>query len=87
MLEGLANTWEQSAVRIDTRAAEALSSDWQQRFCAALHALRGRYRLLEEPAFVLPLIVDDGGRLLGKVVDEKGRELTLHYDPAQGLCW
>ncbi|SDN36877.1 CRISPR-associated helicase/endonuclease Cas3 [Pseudomonas jinjuensis] len=87
LLEGLANTWEQSAVRIDTRAAEALSSDWQQRFCAALHALRGRYRLLEEPAFVLPLIVDDGGRLLGKVVDEKGRELTLHYDPAQGLCW
>ncbi|WP_028241747.1 CRISPR-associated helicase/endonuclease Cas3 [Stutzerimonas azotifigens] len=86
LLDGVANAWEQSAVRIDARKAEALAPAWLQRFDSALQALRSRYRLLEEPAFILPL-QQAGEVLLGKVLDKNGKELEMRYDPVQGLRW
>lgn len=83
--EGM-HCWEQSAVRIRASYAKALAPDWQQRFVAALDVLRSRYRLLEEPAFILPLI-EEGGVLRAMVLDEKGRELEMRYDRSSGLSW
>lgn len=78
--------WEQSALRIHAAYAQSLAPDWQQRFAGALHGLRSRYRLLEEPAFVLPL-VEEAGQLIAKVQDDKGRVLQMHYDRRSGLSW
>lgn len=78
--------WEQSAVRIHAAHAQSLAPDWQQRFAGALHGLRSRYRLLEEPAFVLPL-VEEAGQLMAKVQDDKGHVLEMHYDRRSGLSW
>lgn len=80
------NAWEQSSVRIDARHAQALTPDWQQRFDSALQALRSGYRLLEEPAFILPLQEVDGV-LVGRVFDGAGKERELRYDARQGLTW
>ncbi|MNF00246.1 hypothetical protein D3C80_1990450 [compost metagenome] len=74
-------------MRIAAHKASALATEWRQRFGPALQALRSRYRLLEEPAFVLPLVALAEGGLQGKVLDEKGRELVLRYDAVQGLSW
>jgi CRISPR-associated endonuclease/helicase Cas3 len=84
--EGGAHCWEQSAVRIHADYAKALSADWQQRFGEAVQRLRSRHRLLEEPAFVLPL-VDEGGRLAAQVQDARGRMLRMRYDRRSGLSW
>lgn len=78
--------WEESAVRIAAHRARELAPDWQQQFAAPLEQLRNRYRLLEEPAFILPLVAS-GNALVGKVLDEKGRVLDMRYDRQQGLCW
>lgn len=86
LLDGVANAWEQSAVRIDARKAEVLAPAWQQRFGPALQAVRSRYRLLEEPAFILPL-QEAGEVLLGRVLDKNGKELEMRYDAVQGLRW
>lgn len=83
--EGM-HCWEQSAVRIRAIYADSLAPDWQQRFAGALQQLRSRYRLLEEPAFVLPLI-EEGEQLKARVLDEKGRELEMRYDRSGGLSW
>lgn len=83
--EGM-HCWEQSAVRIRASYARSLAPEWLQRFASALQRLRSAYRLLEEPAFVLPL-VDEGGALKAKVLDEKGRELEMRYDRRSGLSW
>jgi CRISPR-associated endonuclease/helicase Cas3 len=84
--ESDAHCWEQSAVRITAHHAQALTMDWQQRFADALKQLRSRYRLLEDPAFVLPLMEVDG-QLLAKVRDDKSHELTMRYDRSYGLMW
>ncbi len=78
--------WEQSAVRIDARRAKSLSPEWTLRYDTALQELRSRHRLLEEPAFVLPL-VEVNGVLVGKVIDHRDRERVLRYDAVQGLVW
>jgi CRISPR-associated endonuclease/helicase Cas3 len=78
--------WEQSAVRIHARHARSLEAEWQQRFGSALQQLRSRHRLLEDPAFVLPLVELDG-RLMAKVQDERGRVLEMFYDRRSGLSW
>lgn len=78
--------WEQSAVRINASYVESLSPDWESQFAAPLQRLRGRYRLLEEPAFVLPLIKENGV-LHAKVLDKRGRMLEITYDKKSGLCW
>lgn len=80
-----AHPWEQSAVRIDARRVESLSVEWQNRFAEVLQQLRSRYRLLEEPAFILPLIDQGGAGWVGKVVDGSGRESELRYDKILGL--
>lgn len=79
--------WEQSAVRIDGRKAANLAPDWQQRFAGALQTLRSRYRLLEEPAFVLPLVRGENGVLTGRVLDKQGQTLEMRYEPVIGLTW
>lgn len=86
LCEDGANCWEQSAVRINARHAQTLATDWQQRFTNALQQLRGRHRLLEEPAFVLPLM-ELNGQLLAKVQNGQGRELEMRYDRRRGLSW
>lgn len=86
LLDGTSDTWEQSAVRIDARRAEALAPDWQRRFGPALQALRNRYRLLEEPAFILPLRAASDA-LSGQVLDKDGKEWEMRYDAVQGLRW
>ncbi|WP_185267206.1 CRISPR-associated helicase Cas3' [Halopseudomonas xiamenensis] len=78
--------WEQSAVRIHTGYAQSLAPDWQQRFDSALQQLRSGWRLLEEPAFILPLLEKEGA-LLAKVQDERGRVLEMRYDQRSGLSW
>lgn len=81
-----AHCWEQSAVRVHAAYAQSLAPEWQQRFASALHVLRSRYRLLEEPAFIVPL-TEEGGRLVARVQDDKGRVLEMHYDRREGLSW
>ena len=78
--------WEQSALRIRAGRAQALAPHWQQRFAAQLMRLRQHYRLLEEPAFILPL-VEEAGQLRAYVQDDKGRELEMRYDQQEGLVW
>lgn len=79
-------SWEQSAVRIRASQAQALAPHWQQRFAVALERLRCRYRLLEEPAFILPLVEAEEG-LRGFVLDRRGREMEMHYNRQLGLVW
>ncbi len=78
--------WEQSAVRVDARYVHALAQEWQKRFAGPLQNLRSRYRLLEEPAFVLPLVEQDG-LWVAKVLDHAGRQLEMRYDRRFGLSW
>ena len=78
--------WEQSAVRIGAHYAKELAPDWLQQFAGPLEKLRNRYRLLEEPAFILPLM-ESGSSLVAKVLDDKGRVLEMRYDLKQGLSW
>lgn len=78
--------WEQSAVRVDARNIKSLAPEWQQRFAGPLQNLRSRYRLLEEPAIVLPLVEQDGS-LVAKVLDGQGRLLEMCYDKRLGLTW
>lgn len=76
--------WEHSAVRIDARAISTVGPDWLARFSGALDILRQRYRLLADPAFVLPLI-PDGESWMGVCSDHKGRLLCARYDARIGL--
>jgi len=78
--------WEQSAVRIHACYVQSLAPHWQQRFASALQRLRSRWRLLEEPAFVLPL-AEEGGQLVAKVQGGQGRELEMFYERSSGLRW
>ncbi len=80
------HAWEQSSIRIDARHASALSPEWESRFGVALLTLRSRYRLLETPAFVLPLQEVDGV-LIGYVLDGRGLVRQVRYDARQGLLW
>lgn len=78
--------WEQSAVRVGAYVVADLAPGWKSQFDAALQQLRGRYRLLEEPAVILPL-VESGSGFEGRVMDQKGRERLLTYDMQAGLLW
>ena len=78
--------WEQSAVRIGAHYAKELAPDWMSQFSGPMEVLRNRYRLLEEPAFILPLVESESG-MMAKVLDEKGRVLEMHYDLQKGLSW
>ena len=78
--------WERSAVNVRAEQARALAPDWQQRFGGAVERLRKGYRLLEEPAFVLPLAAE-GGALIAKVLDARGRLVEMRYDRESGLSW
>ena len=80
------HVWEESSLRVHAHRAAALAPVWQARFAAAIAQLRSQYRLLEEPAFVLPL-ADDGQGLVAQVLDAKGREQTLRYSLQEGLFW
>lgn len=76
--------WEQSAVRIDARVLKALAPEWLVRFGSAIEALRQRYRVLADPAFVLPLVADgDAWVALGS--DERGRVVRIRYDKKVGF--
>lgn len=81
-----AHCWEQSAVRINASYAESLAPEWEQRFGTSIAQLRNRWRLLEEPAFVLPLAEIDG-QWVAKVQSKQGKELEVFYDRRSGLCW
>lgn len=80
------HAWEQSSVRIEARHIETLSAEWSHRFEAALCALRSQHRLLEEPAFVLPLQEIDGV-LRARVRNRDGKEREFRYDAREGLLW
>ncbi len=76
--------WEQSAVRIDARVLKALAPEWLVRFGSAIESLRQRYRVLADPAFVLPLVADgDAWEALGS--DERGRVVRIRYDKKVGF--
>jgi CRISPR-associated endonuclease/helicase Cas3 len=78
--------WEQSAVRVNAAYVDVLAPDWEVRFVDALQRLRARYRLLEEPAFILPLMEVDGV-LKASVLDKRGRTLDMRYSKVSGLNW
>ncbi len=78
--------WERSAVSVRAEQARALAPDWQQRFGGAVERLRKGYRLLEEPAFVVPFAAEDG-ELVAKIHDARGRLVEMRYDRASGLSW
>ncbi|RMW99663.1 CRISPR-associated helicase Cas3' [Allofranklinella schreckenbergeri] len=80
------HAWEQSAVRIHAHRAKALAPDWQQRFGRAIEALRQQCRLLESPAFILPLL-DEGQGLHARVIDNDGHARLMRYDRQAGLQW
>jgi CRISPR-associated endonuclease/helicase Cas3 len=80
------DAWEQSAIRIEVRHASALAPAWEARFGPALQVLRASCRLLEAPAFVLPMLEVDGV-LFAEILDGAGKERRMHYDAAQGLLW
>lgn len=84
LVEAREFAWEHSAVRIHARAISTLEPDWLTRFSGALDHLRQRYRLLADPAFVLPLIPDGDG-WMGYCSDGKGRLLRACYDNRTGL--
>lgn len=81
-----AHRWEQSAIRIAARHARNLAPEWQQRFTPALQRLRSHHRLLQEPAFVLPL-VDTEGQWIAKVLNAREQVLEMRYDQTLGLVW
>ena len=76
--------WEQSAVRINASQIQTLAPDWEFNFDGAIQQLRARYRVLEEPAFVLPLVENDRV-LVGLVQDKRGRILQAQYDRTLGF--
>ncbi|MDR2240647.1 MAG: CRISPR-associated helicase Cas3' [Zoogloeaceae bacterium] len=80
------HSWELSAVRVRDGIAEALAPQWRQRFASTIQNLRSRYRLLEEPAFIVPLVEADGG-LKAYVIDASGREREMLYNIQDGLTW
>ena len=86
LCKGGAYPWEQSSVRVDARHAQALAPEWLQQFAEPLQALRSQYRVLEEPAFVLPLM-ESGERWVAKVLDRRGRVMEMLYDRQSGLNW
>lgn len=59
--------WEMSAVRVNARNIDGLADAWQTQFGAEIEALRRRVRLLEEDAFILPL-VPEGDLWMGMAV-------------------
>lgn len=81
-----AHCWAQSAVRIQARHARALAPEWQARFADALQQVRRLHRLLEEPAFVLPLAAE-GEAWKAKVCNERGQVVEMRYDRSGGLSW
>ncbi|MDO4904660.1 MAG: CRISPR-associated helicase Cas3' [Lautropia sp.] len=80
------HVWEQSAVRIAANRAKSLSPAWQARFDTAIAALRARYRLLEERAFILPL-VEEEGILRAEVLDVRDKVMVMSYSLREGLVW
>lgn len=81
------HAWEQSAVRVRASLVKDLAPQCKKRCEAAIAVLRQQYRLLEEPAFILPLAETAEGSLASQVVDHQGRERTLRYDSRDGLSW
>ena len=80
------NPWEQSAVRVRASVAQRLADSWQARFASAIETLRAKTPLLRDHAFILPLI-PESGELVGRVVDERGRELIMKYSADFGMVW
>lgn len=83
-LEAREFAWEHSTVRIDARAMSTLAPDWRARFSVAIESLRRRYRLLADPAFVLPL-TQEGAGWMGYCSDSKNRVRRVLYDVRIGL--
>ncbi len=87
LLRPLLNTerfpWEYSAVRIDARKLNGLAPEWQTRFGAAIEALRKKYRLLTDDAFVLPLVTE-GDAWFGLCL-RGGMVLRVRYDRKWGF--
>ncbi|BCL75812.1 CRISPR-associated helicase/endonuclease Cas3 [Jeongeupia sp. HS-3] len=79
--------WPLSAARLGTYKIRDLSPAWQDRFGAAIAALRERYPLLEAPALVLPLlpIENEAGRWYAEALDGHGREVRLVYCAGLGV--
>jgi CRISPR-associated endonuclease/helicase Cas3 len=75
--------WEYSAVRIDVRKLDGLAPEWQTRFGAGIEALRKKYRLLAEDAFVLPLVRD--GESWHGLCMKGGKVQGIHYDSKWGF--
>ena len=80
------NPWEQSAVRVRASVAQRLADSWQARFASAIETLRAKTTLLRENAFILPL-VSEREELVGRVADERGRELIMKYSADFGMAW
>jgi hypothetical protein len=80
------NPWEQSAVRVRASVAQRLADSWQTRFASAIETLREKTSLLRDHSFILPL-VSEREELVGRVVDERGKELIMKYSAESGMAW
>jgi CRISPR-associated endonuclease/helicase Cas3 len=78
--------WALSAVRVRAGVVKTLAPHWQQRFAVAIQTLRSQHRLLEEPAFIVPLVEVEGS-LRAYVEDAKGRKREIRYHARDGLAW
>lgn len=75
--------WEMSAVRVRAHIIDGLAAEWEQRFGAAIEALRERVPLLEGKAWVLPLVPDgDGWYGMAK---SRGSSVRVRYCRVRGL--
>ena len=77
-------SWEQSSLRIDMRRIAGLSKEWRLRFDDRIAALRASRKLLDEPAVVLPLSVDDAGIGHAEIVDSGGKKRLVIYGAKTG---
>lgn len=77
--------WDYAAVRVDARHVGGLSPAWETRFGAQIKALRTQSRLLDEPALILPLVVDQAGQAKAEIVDRSGAVMEVHYNSKTGL--
>ncbi|GAA5232666.1 CRISPR-associated helicase Cas3' [Verticiella sediminum] len=81
------HAWDQSAVRVDARQIADLGPALKVRYETQIQALRDRYRVLEEPALVMPVLPRGNGAWESIAARTDGDEVRLTYDNVYGLMW
>jgi len=78
-----AHPWAASTVKIAARKLDRLAPAWEQTYAQALSELREKHRALRY-ASLLP-VQAEGSVWRADGLDNKGRPVTVHYDPMLGL--